>query len=159
MRSLRAALLLLALAGCAHGSQGTSAHLGARPHAPLSLTGIQGVTDEQAPLLEDSLCQALVEANHGDVSCPSARRAALDLARMRTMTSGDSTIADQAVEAVTAEEARVDAVVSRAGEQWVLQLQFLPKGATAAEAKQTLSAGSYEDLVQRAPAAAKALLE
>lgn len=147
---------LLALASCAHG--GSSAQLASRPHAPLALVGPEGLSDDQEPVLEDALCQALVESNHGDVSCPSATRVALALARNRAEATGDRHAADQAMQAAQTQLAQqVHAVVTRDGEKLVLTLDFTDSGKPIAHRQVT--AKSFEDLVSAAPDAARSLLQ
>jgi hypothetical protein len=154
---VKRALLALALvtAGCAHGGGGVG--LPTQPHQPLGLEGPSGVDDQQAQVLESALCQALVEVNHGDVDCPSARRAALDLARSRAlMTNGEA----PSVEMATARTPHhVLAEVSKSGADFTLKLTYFDAVDGQPKASSQLTQGSFDDLVVKAPDQAKALLQ
>ncbi|MBS2032366.1 MAG: hypothetical protein JST54_30985 [Deltaproteobacteria bacterium] len=151
--------LALALAGCAHGGMTTtgSVKIPAQPHAPLGLDGPKGLDDQQQSILESALCQAMVEVNHGDVDCPSARLAALDLARSRAlMTGGEAPSADMATARTPH---HVLAEVTRSGADFVLKLTYFDALDGQPKASAQLTQGSFDDLVIKAPDAAKALLQ
>ncbi len=149
--------LALVASGCAHGGVSTtgSAKLAGQPHAPLGLDVLQGLDEQQAPVLEGSLCQAMVEANHGDVACPSAQRAAVDVARTGVMMNGGSDAA--AVPERLAHH--VLASVSPSGTEWVLKLDYFDTADGQPKASAQLTAASFDELVQKSPDAVKALLQ
>jgi hypothetical protein len=147
-------LCALALAGCAH-SPGPLAN---RPHAALTLLPVAGLDSEEENLLEDALCQGLVEANGGDVSCPSSTRQVLDLERERALATGNFAAADKAAEQATQVGENVRAQVSREGEQWLLAVSYAESPEGKPLATQNISASSFDQLVERSTEAARSLL-
>lgn len=155
MRRLAFALAMaLSLAGCAHAA----GPLANRKHASLTLLPISGVVADQAAVLEDAICQGLVDGNGGDVSCPSSVRQVLALQRQRALATGDVTAADQVVEQSMLMGENVQAQVAHEGEDWALTLSYAEAPDTPAKATQKISARSFEELVERATEAAHALL-
>ena len=155
MRRFAFALAMaLSLAGCAHAA----GPVVSRPHAPVTLLPIAGVSADQAGVLEDAICQGLVDANGGDVSCPSSVRQVLALQRQRALATGDAAAADRVVEQSMLIGENVRAQVAREGENWALTLSYAEAPDTPAKASKKISASSFEELVERSTEAAHALL-
>ena len=148
------AVSLLALAGCAHGG---GVNLPAQPHAPLGLEGPTGLDDQQEEVLEGAICQAMVEVNKGDVDCPSARRATLELARSRALMTGTE---GPSVEMATARVPHhLTAAVTKSGGEFVMKLDYFETVDGKPKASSQLSEGTFDDLVLKSPDAVKALLQ
>lgn len=157
MRRLLGALLLLA--GCAHGAGGSGAAVRTRPHAPLKLLPITGLGAEQTPVLEGAICQGLVDGNGGDVACPESTRQALEVARMRALATANTEGGDAMLEEIQKVAAQVEAAVTREGADYVLSLSYRAGPGTPPAATRTLKASSFDALVERSTAEARALLE
>ena len=158
MKRVLLALAVLAT-GCAHGGVTSTgaAGLAGKPHAPLGLDALVGVDEQQDPVLESTLCQSLVELNHGDVECPSSRRATRELARTRAMINAADTAVPENLTQQTPHH--VTATLSHAGTDFVLKLDYFDAADGASKASAQVTASSFDELVQKAPDAAKALLQ
>ena len=156
-----AVLLTLALSACAHGSSGTGgAHLAAQPHQTLRLEGPSGLEEQQASILEGTICQVLVELNHGDVVCPSSVRAALQLLQARSAVGADDQAAQQSVLDEAHRAGReVHAAVEKAGAGFQLTLTYIEAPGGPVQATRAVKADDFDGLLERAPDATRSLLQ
>ncbi len=147
--------LFAADVGCQHSKPVSSQ---AHDQTPVALTQIQGLEGDQRSMLESALCQGLVEAHSGDVTCPQGLEEAMAMARQRHLNDPRTPDGSELVHEANTIPRLVVAKVVPQGSQWLLDLNLLRRSDQTVLSHRQLKTESFDSLALQAASEARLLL-